>query len=114
MIVTPIVVCSLIQAVFVILWFIADLKTPELSVVIMYFFIYVIIPFFITAFMVLWHLQFIIFKDDYFIFGNVLKKELCRVKYEKMIVVKELVLTNYARFCKLSEEKKRKKGKRKK
>lgn len=80
MIVTPIVVCSLIQAVFVILWFIADLKTPELSVVIMYFFIYVIVPFFITAFMVLWHLQFIIFKDDYFIFGNVLKKELRSVK----------------------------------
>ncbi len=68
MIITQIVVCSLIQAVFVFLWFIADNKTPELSVVIMYFSIYVIIPFFITAFMVLWHLQFIIFKDDYFIF----------------------------------------------
>ncbi len=114
MIVTQIVVCCLIQAVFVFLWFIADNKTPELSVVIMYFSIYVIIPFFITAFMVLWHLQFIIFKDDYFIFGNVFKKELRRVKYEKMIVVKELVLSNYVRFCKLSEEEKKEKKEKEK
>lgn len=114
MIVSPILDYCLIEAAFVLLWFLSDNKTLPLDVMISFIFMFIVIPFLIMIFMVLWHLQFIIFKDDYFIFGNVLKRELCRVKYEKMIVVKELVLSNYARFCKLSEDEKKKKKQKEK
>lgn len=58
----------------------------------------------IRLFLVLWDIQFVIFKEDYFVFGNIFKKELYRFNYDNLFVIKRMVLTDNIRFYKRSKE----------
>ena len=76
----------------------------------MYAFFISLIGLVFTIFTFLWNIQFIIFKEDYFIFGNFFKKELCKIKYENMIVLTKRLDTIYFRpFKKIEETDKKKK-----
>lgn len=75
------------------------------------FFTYVLFMIILSIISLLWNIQYLIFKEDCFIFGNLFKKELYKVKYDNMIIIERNDFSLYCHYITKKEEPDKKKRK---